>query len=70
MAKHFNCYESVRRGIDTEGNERDYWSFHSAHANTFVGRTIGKLCIGFSAWLFHRRHPDPSPLAKVKRPES
>nr|QHU24488.1 hypothetical protein [Pseudomonas aeruginosa]UVN18903.1 Hypothetical protein [Pseudomonas aeruginosa] len=55
MGKHFTCYETCCRGIDQEGNERDYWSFHSYHANTLIGLTVGRACIAFASWQFQRR---------------
>ncbi|HCE7248056.1 TPA: hypothetical protein NHR53_005966 [Pseudomonas aeruginosa] len=62
MSKHFENYELCSRGIDSEGNEREYWSFHTFNANTLIGQTVGRLCNAFAGWMFHRRHPDLSPL--------
>lgn len=56
---HFSAYEQCRKGIDQEGNERNYWSFHSFRRNTVIGNTIGRACIGFASWRFHRRHNRP-----------
>ncbi|MCS4315560.1 hypothetical protein M2397_005894 [Pseudomonas sp. BIGb0381] len=66
MSKHFSSRASCSRGIDREGNERDYWSFHSFNANTLIGQTVGRICNGFAAWRFHRRHPDLAPLVSPK----
>lgn len=65
-SRHFSSYTTCSRGIDREGNERDYWSFHTFRANTLVGHTVGRICNGFAAFLFHCKHPDLAPLVPKK----
>ncbi len=61
---HFSASEQCSKGIDHQGNERNYWSFHSYRRNTVIGNTIGRACIAFASWQFHRRHQDTSPLIR------
>lgn len=56
MGRHFYSYEQCRRGLDSDGNERDYWSLHQFNANTLIGKSIGRICNGLSAWWFNLRH--------------
>lgn len=57
---HFSASEQCRKGIDQEGKERNYWSFHSFRRNTVIGNTVGRACIGYASWRFHRRHGRPT----------
>lgn len=66
VQQHFSSNESCRRGIDQEGNERDYWSFSAYRANTLIGHTIGRLCNAFASWRFYKRHKDMAPLVSKK----
>lgn len=65
---HFSAFEQCRRGVDDEGTERLYWSFHSFRRNTIIGNTIGVICIEFAAWQFSRRHP-AAPLVTSRSPD-
>lgn len=43
--QHFYANSQCSRGIDQNGQERDYWSFGSGHSNSLIGRTIGPIYI-------------------------
>jgi hypothetical protein len=62
---HFYANSSVSVVICHDGIQRNSWTFKSGYANTFLGRSFGRLMIAIT-YMKHRQNERADPLSVSK----
>lgn len=51
---HFSSAVECRKVLESDGQQREHYSFTASRANTFIGRTVGRVYIRITSARYDR----------------